>query len=191
MTRSLCQGSLALLLTALAVPGCLPDSGGGGDDGTVVIIDDQPAGGEQRPDEMPGEQPPGEEPPVEEPPVEEPPIEEPPAPTCTDNSFDPVHSEFRETDQGFRYLGFDSLESPTRVLVVEFRTDRGLVLEPGVYDLTDTDLNTCQICAFAIEGLDLQSGARRFTALAHLITPAFLKETWKQMNRRGSSGVDG
>jgi hypothetical protein len=31
----------------------------------------------------------------------------------------------------------------------------------------------------------------RFTALAHLITPAFLKETWKQMNRRGSSGVDG
>ena len=31
----------------------------------------------------------------------------------------------------------------------------------------------------------------RFTALAHLITPEFLKETWKQMNRRGASGVDG
>ena len=31
----------------------------------------------------------------------------------------------------------------------------------------------------------------RFTSLAHLITPGFLKETWKQMNRRGASGVDG
>ena len=28
----------------------------------------------------------------------------------------------------------------------------------------------------------------RFTSLAHLITPEFLKETWKQMNRRGASG---
>lgn len=31
----------------------------------------------------------------------------------------------------------------------------------------------------------------RFTSLAHLLTPEFLKETWKQMNRRGASGVDG
>ena len=31
----------------------------------------------------------------------------------------------------------------------------------------------------------------RFTSLAHLITPEFLKGTWKQMNRRGASGVDG
>ena len=31
----------------------------------------------------------------------------------------------------------------------------------------------------------------RFTSLAHLITPEFLQETWKQMNRRGASGVDG
>lgn len=31
----------------------------------------------------------------------------------------------------------------------------------------------------------------RFTALVHLITPDFLVETWKQMNRRGASGVDG
>ncbi|HGY90676.1 MAG TPA: group II intron reverse transcriptase/maturase [Planctomycetes bacterium] len=30
----------------------------------------------------------------------------------------------------------------------------------------------------------------RFTSLAHLITPAFLKETWSQMNRRGAAGVD-
>jgi len=30
-----------------------------------------------------------------------------------------------------------------------------------------------------------------FTALAHLLTVDFLMETWKQMNRRGSSGVDG
>lgn len=30
----------------------------------------------------------------------------------------------------------------------------------------------------------------RFTALAHLLTPEFLVETWKQMNRRGASGVD-
>jgi RNA-directed DNA polymerase len=27
--------------------------------------------------------------------------------------------------------------------------------------------------------------------LAHLLTPAFLIETWRQMNRRGASGVDG
>jgi RNA-directed DNA polymerase len=31
----------------------------------------------------------------------------------------------------------------------------------------------------------------RFTALAHLLTPEFLKETWGTMNRRGASGVDG
>lgn len=31
----------------------------------------------------------------------------------------------------------------------------------------------------------------RFTALAHLLTPECLKETWRQMNRRGASGVDG
>ena len=30
----------------------------------------------------------------------------------------------------------------------------------------------------------------RFTALAHLISPEFLMETWKQMNRRGASGID-
>jgi RNA-directed DNA polymerase len=31
----------------------------------------------------------------------------------------------------------------------------------------------------------------RFTSLAHLLTPEFLLETWRQMNRRGASGVDG
>ena len=31
----------------------------------------------------------------------------------------------------------------------------------------------------------------RFTSLAHLLTPEFLTETWKQMNRRGASGIDG
>ncbi|MEM3486235.1 MAG: group II intron reverse transcriptase/maturase, partial [Candidatus Methanomethyliaceae archaeon] len=31
----------------------------------------------------------------------------------------------------------------------------------------------------------------RFTSLAHIITPEFLKETWLLMNRKGASGVDG
>jgi group II intron reverse transcriptase/maturase len=31
----------------------------------------------------------------------------------------------------------------------------------------------------------------RFTSLAHLITPEFLKETWKTINRHGAGGVDG
>src|SRR5258706_7083755 len=31
----------------------------------------------------------------------------------------------------------------------------------------------------------------RFTSLAHLRTPEFLRETWKQMNRRGARGIDG
>jgi retron-type reverse transcriptase len=31
----------------------------------------------------------------------------------------------------------------------------------------------------------------RFTSVAHLLTSEFLKETWKQMNRRGASGIDG
>ncbi len=31
----------------------------------------------------------------------------------------------------------------------------------------------------------------RFTSLAHIITPDFLKETWLLMNRKGASGVDG
>jgi RNA-directed DNA polymerase len=30
-----------------------------------------------------------------------------------------------------------------------------------------------------------------FTSLAHLLTPAFLKETWGMMNRKAASGVDG
>lgn len=30
-----------------------------------------------------------------------------------------------------------------------------------------------------------------FTSLAHIITPEFLKETWRLMNRKGASGVDG
>lgn len=30
----------------------------------------------------------------------------------------------------------------------------------------------------------------RFTSLAHIITPEFLKETWHQMNRKGAAGVD-
>ena len=31
----------------------------------------------------------------------------------------------------------------------------------------------------------------QFTSLAHLLTPAFLKETWRMMNRKAASGVDG
>jgi hypothetical protein len=31
----------------------------------------------------------------------------------------------------------------------------------------------------------------RFTSLAHVLTPVFLTETWRQMNRRGASGIDG
>jgi group II intron reverse transcriptase/maturase len=31
----------------------------------------------------------------------------------------------------------------------------------------------------------------RFTSLAHLLTPEFLKETWYMMNQRGASGIDG
>lgn len=31
----------------------------------------------------------------------------------------------------------------------------------------------------------------RFTSLGHLLTPEFLQETWKQMNRKAASGVDG
>jgi group II intron reverse transcriptase/maturase len=31
----------------------------------------------------------------------------------------------------------------------------------------------------------------RFTSLAHLLTPDFLKETWVKMNRKAASGIDG
>ena len=31
----------------------------------------------------------------------------------------------------------------------------------------------------------------RLTSLAHLLTPEFLLETWKQMNHKGASGIDG
>ena len=31
----------------------------------------------------------------------------------------------------------------------------------------------------------------RFTSLAHVLTPEFLLETWKQLNRRGAGGIDG
>ncbi|WP_269751023.1 group II intron reverse transcriptase/maturase [Paenactinomyces guangxiensis] len=31
----------------------------------------------------------------------------------------------------------------------------------------------------------------RFTSLTHLITPAFLQETWRMLNRKAASGIDG
>jgi RNA-directed DNA polymerase len=31
----------------------------------------------------------------------------------------------------------------------------------------------------------------RFTSLAHLLTPEFLRDTWRQLNRKGASGIDG
>jgi retron-type reverse transcriptase len=31
----------------------------------------------------------------------------------------------------------------------------------------------------------------QFTSLAHLLTPEFLTETWRMMNRHGASGIDG
>lgn len=31
----------------------------------------------------------------------------------------------------------------------------------------------------------------RFTSLAHLLTPAFLRESWEKLNKRGTYGVDG
>ena len=31
----------------------------------------------------------------------------------------------------------------------------------------------------------------RFTSLAHLLTPEVLRDTWRQLNRKGASGIDG
>jgi len=31
----------------------------------------------------------------------------------------------------------------------------------------------------------------RFPSLAHVLTPDFLRETWRQLNRKGASGIDG
>jgi retron-type reverse transcriptase len=31
----------------------------------------------------------------------------------------------------------------------------------------------------------------RFTSLAHLLTPEFLRETWGMINRQGAGGIDG
>jgi RNA-directed DNA polymerase len=31
----------------------------------------------------------------------------------------------------------------------------------------------------------------RFTSLAHVLTPAFLRETWQGMNQHGAAGADG
>jgi RNA-directed DNA polymerase len=31
----------------------------------------------------------------------------------------------------------------------------------------------------------------RFTSFAHILTPEFLRETWRQLNRKGASGIDG
>jgi group II intron reverse transcriptase/maturase len=36
-----------------------------------------------------------------------------------------------------------------------------------------------------------QDSKVRFTSLAHVLTPAFLLETWRQLNRQGASGIDG
>jgi retron-type reverse transcriptase len=31
----------------------------------------------------------------------------------------------------------------------------------------------------------------RFTSLAHILTPEFLRDTWRQLKRKGASGIDG
>jgi RNA-directed DNA polymerase len=36
-----------------------------------------------------------------------------------------------------------------------------------------------------------QDPKARFTSLAHVLTPDFLRETWRQLNRKGASGIDG
>src|SRR5262245_18210419 len=36
-----------------------------------------------------------------------------------------------------------------------------------------------------------QDPTTRFTSLAHVLTPAFLRDTWRQLNRKGASGIDG
>jgi len=36
-----------------------------------------------------------------------------------------------------------------------------------------------------------QDPQARCTALAHLLTPEFLRDTWRQLNRKGASGIDG
>jgi Retron-type reverse transcriptase len=36
-----------------------------------------------------------------------------------------------------------------------------------------------------------QDPKARFTSLAHILTPDFLLETWRQLNRKGASGIDG
>jgi len=36
-----------------------------------------------------------------------------------------------------------------------------------------------------------QDPKARFTSLAHLLTPEFLRDTWRQLNRKGASGIDG
>ena len=36
-----------------------------------------------------------------------------------------------------------------------------------------------------------QDPTTRFTSLAHVLTPEFLRDTWRQLNRKGASGIDG
>jgi RNA-directed DNA polymerase len=36
-----------------------------------------------------------------------------------------------------------------------------------------------------------QDPKARFTSLVHILTPDFLRETWRQLNRKGASGIDG
>jgi hypothetical protein len=36
-----------------------------------------------------------------------------------------------------------------------------------------------------------QDPKARFTSLVHILTPDFLLETWRQLNRKGASGIDG
>jgi RNA-directed DNA polymerase len=36
-----------------------------------------------------------------------------------------------------------------------------------------------------------QDSTVRFTSLAHILTPEFLRETWRQLNHKGASGIDG
>ena len=162
MTQRLTGRSAALGLAALALalfaPGCTPDGGNGSDPEPVVIP------GLEQPEEPETPEEPEEPEEPEQP--EEPEEPEEPAQDCTvDNDFaGAAYERLRTEDDAVRFLSFSSVEAPTRALIMEFPNGRGGPV-PGTYDLAEMDLNDCQVCLFAIEGLNLQTGDRVGTLL--------------------------
>ena len=82
----------------------------------------------------------------------------PDGPACEGSDFSAAIQWAQVAPEGFiQYTALSVAGPVTDILVVEFRTDRGLDFQPGVYDLAEVGgrADECLVCLFSLENRDL------------------------------------